>query len=174
MSGGQDYAFARACPSCAAQMQANSLICPRCGGFPEVERARHAATDLINRGFGRFRGGVRSRRISRSVLLWVLALTPLLIGPPLIALVLVAVIARRERASLTPGQTLNLAAVVLASLANLGLSAWADVQLAGDAVRYAIAVKRYFNEWVKELLTIRVVPGGGGFPHGGGGSGRSA
>lgn len=173
MSGGNDYAFARTCPACSAEIQANGLICPRCGGFPEVERARIAATNLVNRGFGRFRGGVRSRRVSRSVLLWALALTPLLIGPPLIALGLVAIIVRRERATLSPGQTLNLAAVVLACLANFGLSAWADYHLAGDAVRFAIAMKHAFSDWVHELLTIRILPGGG-FPHGGGGGGRSA
>lgn len=165
-----EYALERTCPSCAAAVPAGQTACPRCGGFPEIESARIAMANAVNRVFGAAGARFKARPISRTALLWILALTPFLFGPPLIALAILAVTVRRDRAKLTPAQTLNFAAIVLVCLANFGVSAWADALFAQDVVRFVIAMKHAFRDWVNDLLTIRIVPGGG-MPHGGGGGG---
>ncbi len=134
---------------------------------------RLAASAAIDRVFRRIRTGVRSRRISRTGILWLLALTPVLIGPPLIALGLVAVAVRRDRDAIASAEAVNLALIVIVALANLGVSAWIDVHLAEDAVRLVIAIKQAFSDWLKDVLTLRVAPSGG-FPHAPHGGGRSA
>lgn len=167
------YAAGRSCPSCEAAIPARAMVCPRCGGVPEVEAARLAATGFFDRLFGRLSGrraAGQRRAIPRLVLVWILACVPVLIGPPIIAAVLAAAALRRGDVSSSERGAIY--AVFAVCLLNLAVSAWLDVALAGEFVRAAIVFKHAFTDWINDLLTIRVVPGGGHFaPNGGGGSG---
>ncbi len=72
----------RICPSCGAPLSADALVCPLCGGVTAIEIASERL---------RYHLASEARRVSmhlrnRAALVWVLALIPILIVPPIVAI----------------------------------------------------------------------------------------
>lgn len=106
----------RSCPSCGGALNRGAMTCSSCGGLVVVESL-----------FGRLRAETRyqasamgDRLKDRQVLLWTLALCPIVILPPVLAIFLSF---RRPSGDqpLAPGQGLDLL-VIVASVCNIILS----------------------------------------------------
>lgn len=72
----------RACPSCGSALSAGAITCRSCGGVVAVESLVSRLKTEIKFQVGRLSENLKDR----TVLLWVLAATPILILPPLLAL----------------------------------------------------------------------------------------
>jgi ABC-type sugar transport system permease subunit len=74
----------RSCPNCGAALNSGAMTCSSCGGLVLVESILGRLKTEV-----RFQSGEVSERLkNRSVLLWVLALCPIVILPPVLALFL--------------------------------------------------------------------------------------
>jgi predicted RNA-binding Zn-ribbon protein involved in translation (DUF1610 family) len=72
----------RICPSCGAPLNADALVCPSCGGVTAIEIASER---LLQHMAGEARRLIPYLR-NRAALVWILALIPILIVPPIIAI----------------------------------------------------------------------------------------
>lgn len=106
----------RSCPSCGSPLSRGSISCSYCGGVVVVENV-----------LGRLRSEARTQveRLSqhlrnRDVLIWVLALCPILILPPVLA-VLMSVRAMREPAVGAAAPRFDIL-VLIAAVCNIALS----------------------------------------------------
>lgn len=161
----RSYAFDRTCPSCRVGLSAKDVVCPRCGGLPDLDSARLAAMNFIDTQIARFFGTVATRRptFTRVGVLWALAVVPVLMGPPMLAFVL-AILTLRDPAS-SSSERRHVVAILGVCVVNFAVTAWIDVALAGEAVRGLIFVKHAMEDWLRSLFTLRLeaVPTGRGF-----------
>ncbi len=119
-----------------------------------------AAMETIDRLLRRvFRTRGDHRAISRTGLMWILALVPVLVGPPMIALALAVFVLRDGGASRSERN--QVFAIALVCLANFAISLWLDYLLAGEIIRFGISLKHAFEDWLQSVLTIRIAPGPG-------------
>ena len=102
----------RVCPSCGAAINLDGMVCPSCGGVVAIEIASRRLRDHIAGQTGRARANLRDP----ATLIWVLALIPILIAPPLIALFLI------YRAGRDKPRTFDFALAATVALLNVVLS----------------------------------------------------
>jgi hypothetical protein len=73
------------CPNCGAALNPNTLTCRDCGGILAIEGFMSRLKSESSSFFRRAPGALGKGRL----VLWTLALTPLLLAPPLVAIFLV-------------------------------------------------------------------------------------
>jgi hypothetical protein len=77
-------ASVRSCPSCGAVLNSGAITCNSCGGLVVVESILGRLKSEI-----RYQSGQANERLkNRGILLWVLALCPIVILPPVLAIFL--------------------------------------------------------------------------------------
>lgn len=72
----------RTCQNCRAALDPNALICSSCGGVVPIEVASRLLRGHAVERLSHFLSALNER----TLLLWILAAAPMLIGPPLLAL----------------------------------------------------------------------------------------
>ncbi|WP_132255478.1 hypothetical protein [Methylobacterium segetis] len=150
-------------------MNDRALTCAQCGGVPAIEEARAAIRARLIGTAGPIRAMTSRWRPSRITILWLLALVPVLIGPPLIALLLIGGMVVRRPQGQPRILASHLGLIALLAVANLAVSVWLDMQISAIIVDHVIVAKHALEAWLHELLTIRIVPGGGHSPYSGNG-----
>jgi hypothetical protein len=106
----------QSCANCRSALSFGAIACSSCGGVVPIE--------IVSRRFREQRiaiySFIRERLRERGYLIWVMALTPVLIGPPLCALLIVALRINSER------QLEHAALIVAVALVNVivGLFFW--------------------------------------------------
>jgi hypothetical protein len=122
------------CPSCKSALDRGALICRSCGGVVPIEWGmrglRDRLAELIDRGRRAF--GIRG------ALIWLLALTPVLIAPPVLALIII--LATREH-----GQHGDRALAGTVAIVNIVLSIIAWHWFAGFMFGFWPWLGHYFN-----------------------------
>jgi hypothetical protein len=99
------------CPTCSAFLSTDAVICRRCGSVIPIEIAARRLLRAFRQIF--------VRPIDLTTFTWLMALSPVVIVPPLLVLVLVAT----DRATRDSGNlTVRKAALTSVALANVGLS----------------------------------------------------
>lgn len=108
------------CPNCRAAVGVGSVVCESCGGILPLEKASGWALGGIRNALARF----NARYGERSALLWTLALTPILVGPPVIALILLILDRREQPTRAKPLHDHTFVAVVSVINILLGVLFW--------------------------------------------------
>lgn len=98
---------AETCPNCNAAVNRGTLVCGSCGGIIPLEQgARRVKDYLLAVLFSQ-----RAAFDNRARLIWLLALTPILIGPPLLALFILFVGRGQQKKPSDPPLVAAIAAV---------------------------------------------------------------
>lgn len=82
----------KSCKNCGAALDPNAFVCNSCGGVVPIEEASRRLRGHAGEWLSRLLAVLNER----TLLLWILAVTPILLGPPLLALWGVYIRSRRE------------------------------------------------------------------------------
>jgi hypothetical protein len=111
-----------ACPACGALLRDGAVVCRRCGTITPLEQALQAGRHKVRRAVQGTAGRIGRIRPSRITLLWIAALLPLVMAPPLIAALYAVVALALRRQDFSPREIRHLAAIIVIAALNLWLS----------------------------------------------------
>lgn len=109
------------CPSCGDPIARGLSICPHCGAVIGLEEAAHTVSSRIQDHIFTLTKMLAPKRWNRTLVLWVVAAMPMVIGPAVIAVlyILVQLSTSQRRAKLSPKERRLFPVILVVALINV-------------------------------------------------------